>query len=77
MGGMASTVASSIRLSWMLAADRVTASGMPLASMTTWRFEPGLPRSVGFGPVSRPPLYGAFDVKRFSNQVFHISYPYV
>jgi hypothetical protein len=56
MAGMASTVASSIRLSWTLAADRVTASGMPLASMTTWRLDPGLPRSVGFGPVSRPPF---------------------
>ncbi len=56
MAGMASTVASSIRLSWRLAGDKVTASGMPLASMTTWRLEPGLPRSVGFGPVSRHPF---------------------
>ena len=56
MGGTASTVASSIRLSWTLAADRVTARGIPLASMTTWRLEPGLPRSVGFGPVSWPPF---------------------
>ena len=29
---------------------------MPLASVRTWRFEPGLPRSVGFGPVCAPPF---------------------
>src|SRR5439155_17839334 len=32
-----------------------TASGMPWASTTRWRFVPCLPRSVGFLPVSWPP----------------------
>ncbi len=52
MGSMASTVASSILESWTFAADGVIASGTPFRSTTTWRFEPDLPRSVGFGPVS-------------------------
>jgi hypothetical protein len=30
-------------------------SGMPPRSTTTWRFEPDLPLSVGFGPVLWPP----------------------
>ena len=29
---------------------------MPFASTKTWRLVPGLPRSVGFGPVSSPPF---------------------
>ena len=29
---------------------------MPLASTRTWRLVPGLPRSVGFGPVQLAPL---------------------
>jgi hypothetical protein len=33
--------------------------GMPPASTRTWRLVPGLPRSVGFGPVSSPPLWPA------------------
>jgi hypothetical protein len=40
-----------------LAAESFAASGMPLLSTTTWRFVPGLPRCVGFGPVSSPPLF--------------------
>jgi hypothetical protein len=30
-------------------------SGIPRLSTTRWRFEPDLPRSVGFGPVASPP----------------------
>ena len=39
--------------SWTLAALSLTASGTPCRSITRWRFVPGLPRSVGFGQVSR------------------------
>src|SRR6266404_5886141 len=54
MGSMASTVAS-IFESCTFAALTRTASGMPWASTTRWRFVPCLPRSVGFLPVSWPP----------------------
>jgi hypothetical protein len=40
----------------VLAADRPTASGIPRRSVSRWYLDPGLPRSVGFGPVSSPPL---------------------
>ena len=43
-------------LSWRLAGLRRTPSGVPRRSTTRWRFVPGLPRSVGFGPVSAPPF---------------------
>jgi hypothetical protein len=57
IGSIPSRVCSSTFESWTLAAVRTTASGTPPRSETTWRFEPGLPRSVGFGPVfSRPPF---------------------
>ncbi len=56
IGGMASTTASSIRLSWTFAPVSFRARGMPFASVTMWRFVPGLPRSVGFGPVAGPPF---------------------
>ena len=52
---MASTVASIIFESCTFAALTRTASGMPWASTTRWRFVPCLPRSVGFLPVSWPP----------------------
>src|SRR6266516_8129323 len=55
MGSMASTVASIIFESCTFAALTRTASGMPWASTTRWRFVPCLPRSVGFLPVSWPP----------------------
>ncbi len=32
------------------------ASGTPPRPVTRWRLVPGLPRSVGFGPVSSPPF---------------------
>src|SRR4029077_13252256 len=54
MGSMASTVASIILESWTLAALTRTASGLPCASTTSWRFVPCLPGSVGFLPVSWP-----------------------
>jgi hypothetical protein len=57
IGGMASTSGSSWVASWALAAESRTASGMPLRSTTKWYFEPGLPRSVGFGPVASPPFW--------------------
>jgi hypothetical protein len=38
-----------------LAPDCRIANGMPSRSTTRWRFEPDLPRSVGFGPVLAPP----------------------
>ena len=46
----------SASLSWVFAALTATANGSPAASERTWTFEPALPRSVGFGPVSRPPF---------------------
>jgi hypothetical protein len=52
MGSMAATVASIILESWTLAALNVTASGMPWASTTRWRFVLCLPRSVGLLLVS-------------------------
>jgi hypothetical protein len=39
-----------------VAADSHTAKGMPPRSTSRWYLLPGLPRSVGFGPVSQPPL---------------------
>ena len=56
-GGMASRVGANIRVSWRLAALRQKPSGVPRASVTMWRFVPGLPRSVGFGPAAGP-LFG-------------------
>ena len=46
----------SAALSWVFAALTATASGSPAASERTWIFEPALPRSAGFGPVSGPPF---------------------
>jgi hypothetical protein len=43
-------------LSWVLAAETPTSSGSPVASESTCSFEPGLPRSTGFGPVNSPPF---------------------
>jgi hypothetical protein len=55
IGGFASITASRRIESWVLAGERRTASGMPLWSTTRWYFEPRLPRSTGFGPMSSPP----------------------
>jgi hypothetical protein len=55
IGSIASTASSKTFESWTLAAEWVTASGTPRLSTTTWRFEPDLPLSVGFGPVLWPP----------------------
>src|SRR5688500_17645993 len=51
---MACTSGMRARLSWVLAALTATASGSPLASVSTCSLEPDLPRSTGFGPVSGP-----------------------
>jgi hypothetical protein len=59
IGGMPSTTVARTVESWTLAAVSTTASGIPCRSTTTWRFEPGLPRSVGFGPVCGPSLWPA------------------
>jgi hypothetical protein len=54
-GGMASCRGSSSFESWTFAAERRTASGIPLRSTTRWDLLPRLPRSAGFGPISAPP----------------------
>jgi uncharacterized protein (TIGR03083 family) len=59
IAGTASTMASSSTESWVLAADSPTAKGMPRRSTSRWYLDPGLPRSVGFGPVSSPPVWRA------------------
>ncbi|MBB5955000.1 hypothetical protein FHS29_001570 [Saccharothrix tamanrassetensis] len=41
-------------LSCRLAAETPTASSRPVRLDTTWIFEPGLPRSAGFGLVRSP-----------------------
>ena len=55
--GTASSVGTSMRLSWRLAPLSVRPSGVPRAFVRRWRFVPGLPRSVGFGPTSSPPSH--------------------
>jgi hypothetical protein len=57
IGLMASTTSVRALESWTLAGVQITASGTPLASTTTWRFVPGLPLSVGLGPVHSPPFW--------------------
>ena len=57
IGLMPSSNSSKTFESWTLAAVRATASGTPLRSETTWRFEPGLPRSDGFLPTFSPPFW--------------------
>jgi hypothetical protein len=56
MGGIPRTSGSRPRLSCMLAPEMPSDSGTPLRSVIRWIFDPGLPRSVGFGPVSGPLL---------------------
>src|SRR6478672_8168024 len=43
------------RVSWTLAAEGTAPSGKPSVATTRWYLVPGLPRSVGLGPVSAPP----------------------
>ncbi len=38
----------------VLAADRPTANGIPVASISRWYLEPALPRSTGLAPVNSP-----------------------
>ncbi|ALL71384.1 transposase (plasmid) [Paraburkholderia caribensis MBA4] len=53
--GIASTSASNCVTSWAFAAVRMALTGTPLASTRMWCLESGRARSVGFGPVFRPP----------------------
>ena len=52
---MASTSGSSWVTSLRFAPVRIALTGTPLASTRMWCLEPGRARSVGFGPVFRPP----------------------
>ena len=54
IGGMASTRGRSWVTSLRLAPVRMTARGMPCASVIRWCLEPGRARSVGLGPVFDP-----------------------
>lgn len=56
IGLIASTTSVRALLSWTLAAVQITVSGIPCLSTTIWRFVPGFPLSVGFGPVASPPF---------------------
>src|SRR5829696_7490860 len=56
MGRMLATSGPNWVVSWALAAERRTASGMPFRSTTRWYLAPGLPGSTGFGPVCSPPF---------------------
>lgn len=56
MGGIPRTSGSRPRLSCMLAPEIPSDKGSPLRSVIRWIFDPLLPRSVGFGPVSGPLL---------------------
>jgi hypothetical protein len=54
--GIASRGAVSMRLLWRSAPLSVRPGGVPRASVTRWRWVPGLPQSVGLRPTSAPPL---------------------
>ena len=56
MAGTPMTRGRKARQSLVFAALMATARGSPAASEITWIFEPALPRSTGFGPVSEPPF---------------------
>jgi hypothetical protein len=56
IGGMAFIISASSVQSFWLAPGSFAASGMPVRSITTWRFVPSLPRSIGFDPVRVPPF---------------------
>ena len=56
IAGIASSSGSSSGESCRFAPVSFTASGIPCRSAARWRFVPGLPRSVGFGPVCWPPF---------------------
>lgn len=55
-GGIPRTSGCRPRLSCTLAPEMPSDSGTPFRSVIRWIFDPGLPRSVGFGPVSGPLL---------------------
>lgn len=56
---MPRTRASKPWLSCMFAPEMPRDSGSPFLSVIRWIFDPNLPRSVGFGPVSSPLLQPA------------------
>jgi hypothetical protein len=56
-GGTASSSCAKTTASWRLAPVVSLASGTPPRSVKMCRLAPGLPRSVGLGPVSSPPLW--------------------
>lgn len=56
IAGIASTISSSIFTSGTLAPVIRIAKGCPTRSEITCRLVPGLPRSVGLGPVAAPPF---------------------
>src|SRR5690606_31329977 len=54
IAGMAPTKGLTANPSGVVAAERPVARGSPPRSVSTCSFEPGLPRSTGFGPVIAP-----------------------
>ena len=58
-----SSVGAMRLLSCRFASEIVTPSGVPRRSVTQCLFVPGRPRSVGFGPVARPPFFAATDAE--------------
>lgn len=63
-GGIASTSGRSMVPAWTLAAVTTATIGVPSASVRMWCLLPGLPRSVGFGPVASPPQPHAPTMRR-------------
>ena len=55
IGAIASIRGISCVTSLRLAPVKIATIGVPLASVARWCLEPGRARSVGFGPVFRPP----------------------
>src|ERR1700691_4604399 len=64
MHGILSSIGCNMLHSWALAGVSSTASGTPLPSTIRCCFVPSFPRSVGFGPVSWPPLLLAHSTHR-------------
>jgi hypothetical protein len=54
VGATESSSGNSNCASGVFAPEIRTLSGIPRRSHSTWIFEPGLPRSTGFGPVRSP-----------------------
>lgn len=67
MGGIPRTRGSIPWLSWVLAVETQMERGRPVRSVIKWIFEPFLPRSTGFGPVSSPPI----EPRMFTESIAH------